>query len=95
MEEFSDNYKLIRISTKLIRKPNVKANPDLVKLLLKKGYNRLPIVVFETGYDEYTAISNAHVLAAAIKAKLDFVWVILITENDDHDQLQEELKFTE
>lgn len=86
MENFSDKQKLMRMPLKDVSYAPCKANPRLVQLIKKKGRNIAPIMVIEGADEQVEAISGHDIVQAAHDAGLNFVWVIII-EDDDQDQL--------
>jgi hypothetical protein len=54
--------------------------------------NILPVVVKVLGEDEYAAVFNSHILAAAKEAKLDFVWCLIVnTQMETQVQIESSL----
>lgn len=82
MENFSDIGKYLRISCKKITNKNkFEFHPAVINAIAEKlktnQRNFLPIIVEEIDDEEYQVLLNAHILAAAKKAELDFVWCIM------------------
>jgi len=48
--------------------------------LKKTGKNILPVIVKNTAEDKYTALFNTQILEAAKRAKLDFVWCMVVDD---------------
>jgi hypothetical protein len=87
MEVFSDIGKYLRIPRKQIhlREQEKESTPAvLIEAIAEKlkvnQRNYLPIIIEEVDEDEYEVLLNGHVLEAAEKANLDFVWCILADE---------------
>lgn len=87
MEVFSDIGKYLRIPRKQIhlREQEKESTPAvLIEAIAEKlkvnERNYLPIIIEEVDEDEYEVLLNGHVLEAAEKANLDFVWCILADE---------------
>lgn len=49
----------------------------------KGGRNWIPVIVKETGEDQYKIIGNAFIYAVAAEAGLDRVWCIIADDSDD------------
>jgi hypothetical protein len=58
--------------------------------LKQTGRNVLPVIVQQSSEDQYKAVLNAHIIAAARQAKLDFVWCIVVNDSMEQ-QLQVEV----
>ena len=86
MEEFSDIGKYLRLPLYQIKlqERTEKSNSIVIEAIAEKlqqnQRNFLPIIVEEIDEDEYKVLLNGHVLEAAEKAKLNFVWCILADE---------------
>lgn len=85
MEVFSDIGKYLRIPRKQIHLREKESTPAvLIEAIAEKlkvnERNYLPIIIEEVDEDEYEVLLNGHVLEAAEKANLDFVWCILADE---------------
>jgi len=85
MENFSDIGKYLRIPCKKITNKNKSEfHSAVVNAIAEKlrtnQRNFLPIIVKEIDEEEYEVLLNAHILEAAKKAKLDFVWCIMADE---------------
>ena len=86
MEEFSDIGKYLRLPLNQIKLQertdtfNSVVVEAIAEKLQQNQRNFLPIIVEEVDEDEYKVLLNGHVLEAAEKAKLDFVWCILADE---------------
>ena len=97
MEEFSDIGKYLRLPRKQIKSQESNNQSHLVVIeaiaekLAKNQRNFLPIIVEEENEDEYYVLLNEHILEAAEKANLDFVWCILADE-ERRKQIQIESK---
>ena len=97
MEEFSDIGKYLRLPRKQIKyqELNNKSHPAVIEAIAEKikknQRNFLPIIVEEKNEDEYYVLLNEHILEAAEKANLDFVWCILADE-ERRKQIQIEAK---
>lgn len=82
MENFSDIGKYLRIPCKKITNKNESEfhsaviNAIAEKLTINQR-NFLPIIVMEIDEEKYEVLLNGHILEAAKKAKLDFVWCIM------------------
>jgi hypothetical protein len=83
---------VLRLPCKFI-KGKSSANPALIKAISQqlstRGKNILPVVVKAVGEDDYQVTLNAHIVEAARKAKLDFVWCIIV---DDQMQAQVQIE---
>ena len=97
MEEFSDIGKYLRLPRHQIKlqEQTHKSNSIVIEAIAEKlkqnQRNFLPIIVEEFDEDEYKVLLNGHVLEAAEKAKLDFVWCILADE-ERREQIEIESK---
>jgi hypothetical protein len=85
MENFSDVGKYLRIPCKKItNQDKSELHSAVINAIAKKlkinQRNFLPIIVMEIDDEEYEVLLNAHILEAAKKAKLDFVWCIMADE---------------
>jgi hypothetical protein len=84
---------VLRLPCKFIQaKSNVEAVVinAIAKELTITGKNVLPVMVKVLKEDKYTAVFNDHILIAAQKARLDFVYCIVI-DNEMEAQLSVEL----
>lgn len=75
--------RILRIPCKFVHGKS-DAHPALINNLAQQmkntGKNILPVMVEIVSEDNYQAIENAHILAAAKKVELDFVWCIVINK---------------
>ena len=62
---------------------------NLAKQIQKKQRNYLPVIVKLLAEDSYEAIYNVEILEAARKAKVDFVWCIVV-DDEILDQIKVE-----
>ena len=62
---------------------------DLAKKIQKNQRNYLPVIVKLLDKDSYEAIYNVQILEAARKAKVDFVWCIVV-DDEILDQIKVE-----
>lgn len=61
------------------------------KQLNENGRNWVPVIVKETGLDQYQVIANSFVYAAAIEAGLEEVWCIIAEDTPEVVQLSQAL----
>ncbi|MGL4882339.1 MAG: hypothetical protein ACRC8K_14950 [Waterburya sp.] len=85
MENFSDIGKYLRIPCKKITNKNQSQFHSVIidaiaEKLKTNQRNFLPLIVKEIDEEKYEVLLNDHVLEAANKAQLDFVWCIMADE---------------
>ena len=86
MEDFSSIGAYLRLPRKQIRlrkneaKTHIAVVSAIAERLKSNKRNFLPLIVEQIDEDEYEVLFNSHVLEAAQKAELDFVWCILADE---------------
>ncbi|MEM6254784.1 MAG: Rho termination factor N-terminal domain-containing protein [Cyanobacteria bacterium P01_D01_bin.156] len=61
------------------------------ELLAERGRNWLPLIVVETGPDQYEVIANEFVYAAAAAADLEEVWCIVADESSETKEIAQAL----
>ena len=86
MEDFSSIGAYLRLPRKQIKlkrnevKTHIAVVNAIAERLKSNERNFLPLIVEQIDEDEYEVLFNSHVLEAAQKAELDFVWCILADE---------------
>ncbi|MDR9403197.1 MAG: hypothetical protein RI580_07140 [Halothece sp. Uz-M2-17] len=77
---------IIGLSCDLVQaKYKSKVHPTVVdqitRQLKEKQRNYFPVIVFEVEEEQYEAVENIHILEAAKRANMDFVWCMIVDEN--------------
>lgn len=97
MEDFSDVGQYLRLplrQIKMIEKAE-QSNFIIIEAIAEKlkqnKRNFLPIIVEEVEEYQYKAFLNSHIIEAAQKANLDFVWCIL-ADSERRKQIEVEAK---
>ncbi|MBD2462187.1 Rho termination factor N-terminal domain-containing protein [Oscillatoria sp. FACHB-1407] len=67
----------------------VKASADFLKV--KGGHNWVPVIVKETGEDQYEVIGNAFIYAVAKEARLERVWCIIADASQEAAEISQVL----
>lgn len=76
---------ILRIPQKSIKTKKSGMSPQQIDAIAsemkKRGKNVTPVMIKKTGEDKYEVVQNGQIIEAARKAKLDFVWTVVVDDD--------------